>query len=77
MATITLRNVPEALYQRLKADAARNRRSLNQEVIAQLERAVFKNDLLARIDAVRDGARARGTALTLAEMDSFIKDGQR
>lgn len=37
MATLTLKNVPDDLYQRLKREAALHRRSLNQEVIAQLE----------------------------------------
>lgn len=36
MATITLKNVPEDLYERLKESAARNRRSLNQEAIFRL-----------------------------------------
>ena len=37
MKRLTIRNVPEDVYQRLKADAARNRRSLNREAIAQLQ----------------------------------------
>lgn len=40
MPTITLKNVPEELYQRLKARALRNRRSLNNEAIVCLEGAV-------------------------------------
>ena len=37
MATITLKNLPDELHARLKKRAARNRRSLNNEVIACLE----------------------------------------
>jgi plasmid stability protein len=37
MATLTLRNVPEALVARLKERAKRHRRSLNSETIAALE----------------------------------------
>ena len=37
MKRLTIRNVPEEVYQRLKADAARNGRSLNREAIAQLQ----------------------------------------
>ncbi|MEX0781413.1 MAG: Arc family DNA-binding protein [Dehalococcoidia bacterium] len=37
MKRLTIRNVPEEIYQRLKADAARNGRSLNRETIAQLQ----------------------------------------
>ncbi len=37
MATMTLKNVPEELVRMLKGEAARNRRSLNQEALARLE----------------------------------------
>ena len=39
MATLTLRNVPDALVARLKERAKRHRRSLNNETIAALELA--------------------------------------
>lgn len=37
MAALTIRNLPDELHARLKEQAKRNRRSLNQEVIAELE----------------------------------------
>ncbi len=37
MATLTLKNVPEALVERLKREAKQSRRSLNQETLARLE----------------------------------------
>ncbi|MBI4306351.1 MAG: Arc family DNA-binding protein [Chloroflexi bacterium] len=40
MATLTLKNVPEKLVQRLKEEAKQNRRSLNQETLARLEVSV-------------------------------------
>jgi plasmid stability protein len=54
MATITIKNIPDELYQELKRSAAQNRRSINSEVIVCLERAlrrtpVDRNELLARI----------------------------
>jgi plasmid stability protein len=33
MATLTIKKIPDAVVRRLKAQAARNRRSLNSEVI--------------------------------------------
>lgn len=42
-AAVTLKNVPAELYAELKASAARNRRSLNQEAIAWLERSAPRN----------------------------------
>jgi antitoxin FitA len=40
MATMTLKNVPDELYARLKETAARRRRSMNSEAILCLERAL-------------------------------------
>jgi plasmid stability protein len=40
MATLTIRNVPDDLYAELKARAARNRRSLNQEALSTIEAQV-------------------------------------
>jgi antitoxin FitA len=40
MASITLKNIPDPVYERLKAGAGRNRRNTNAEVIARLERSL-------------------------------------
>ena len=37
MATLTIKNIPDEVYQRLKHQAAEHRRSLNQEIISCLE----------------------------------------
>lgn len=39
MASITIKNIPDELYEELKARAATNRRSINNEVIMIIERA--------------------------------------
>lgn len=39
MPSITLKNVPPELHERLKKSAASNRRSLNNEILVCLERA--------------------------------------
>ena len=61
MKNLTLKNVPDPLYRRLKQIAARNRRSLNSEVIHQLELAIGASPtdteaMLARARAVRERA---------------------
>lgn len=58
MATLTIKNVPEELYGRLKRSAVQNRRSLNSEVIVCLEKVlgstpIDPNILLERIRAHR------------------------
>jgi plasmid stability protein len=40
MATLTIKNLPDSLYERLKARASENRRSINSEAILAVERAV-------------------------------------
>jgi len=41
MATITIKNIPHNVYERLKNRASANRRSLNSEIITLIEQAVF------------------------------------
>jgi hypothetical protein len=38
MLTLTLKNIPKDLHAMLKESAERNRRSLNSEILARLER---------------------------------------
>lgn len=40
MPTLTIKGLPEPIYRRLKAQAETNRRSLNGEIIACLERSL-------------------------------------
>ena len=46
MATVTVKNIPDELYNRLKATAEMNRRSINSEIIMCIE----KNIASHRID---------------------------
>ena len=43
--TLTLKNIPDAVYERLKASAERHRRSLNSEAIVCLESALLPSKL--------------------------------
>jgi len=59
MPTITLKGLPDALYERLKLQAAANRRSLNSEVLVCLEQAVASQgtdavSMLARIGRMQE-----------------------
>ena len=40
MTTITVKNIPEELYERLKIQAKRNRRSINGEIISIVEKSL-------------------------------------
>lgn len=83
MATLTLKNVPDDLYKRLKEQAAAHRRSLNQEAIAQLQAGASRRSRAEADQALADAAafraelKAKGVWFTAEEIDSFIKEGQR
>ena len=71
MATITVKNIPPQLYERLKARATENRRSINSEVIVCIERAVSgrrtdtADNVLSRARALRE--RSAGYVATDAD----------
>jgi plasmid stability protein len=59
MPTLTIKRVPEELHERLKKRAERHRRSMNNEVITILERALSSSrpsadEAIARAEALND-----------------------
>ena len=59
MRTITVKNIPPELYERLKMSAAENRRSINSEVIVCIERGVHSrrantpDEVLSKVHELR------------------------
>lgn len=58
MATLTIKNIPEKLRERLRESAAQHRRSINGEAISCLEKALIGNrldpeDFLAQVRSLR------------------------
>jgi plasmid stability protein len=58
MATLTIKNMPEKLRERLRESAAQHRRSINGEAISCLEKALIGNrldpeDFLAQVRSLR------------------------
>ncbi|MBO6575871.1 MAG: Arc family DNA-binding protein [Rhodothermales bacterium] len=85
MATITLKNVPDDLHNKLKAQAERNRRSLNQEAIEILSDgladtipspALDPEAFLAHVKKTHDSMEARGICLTNQEVLDAINFGR-
>jgi len=63
MATITVKNIPDDLYARLKRAAQRHRRSINSEIIVCIERAVCSrrisgDEVLAQAQQLREKTEA-------------------
>lgn len=57
MPNVTLKNVPEELYERLRESARRHRRSINSEILVALEKAlgstrVEPEEFLARLESI-------------------------
>lgn len=77
--SITLKAIPDAVYQRLRASAAAHHRSLNSEVIACLEaqlmpRRISAQEHLATIRATR--ARLPADAFDHDDVDRLKRQGR-
>lgn len=78
-ANLTLKGLPDEVYERLKSSAATNRRSLNSEIIARLEaqllpRRSSAQEHLAAIRATR--ARLKQTVFDHAEIERIKREGR-
>lgn len=77
--TLTLKNIPDEVYKRLKASAEAHRRSLNSEAIVCLESVLLPE----RVEPGERLARARALRATLPagkfkaqEIDAFKREGR-
>ena len=80
MANITVKNIPDDLYERLRSAAKSNRRSINNEIITRLEqslavRRVPDAGLLRRID--RFHATFGTESFSVNELDQARREGRR
>lgn len=78
-STLTLKNMPDEVYQRLKASAKANRRSLNSEAIVCLERMLLPEepdptDRLERARSLR--ARLSTDGFNVEDLDTLKREGQ-
>lgn len=78
--TLTLKNIPDAVYQRLKASAETHRRSLNSEAIVCLETVllpghVAPSERLAKARALR-AALTKGKFLA-KDIDTYKREGRQ
>jgi plasmid stability protein len=76
---ITVKNVPEALYGKLKKRAGRNRRSINSEIISIFEEALSvrplkPEDMIATARALR--GKTRNFTLDQDFIDQAKKEGR-
>jgi len=80
MKSLTVKSIPDPLYRRLKRAATANHRSLNGEILFQLESTLTPprrnpETLLRWLDA--QPWRQRVTPLTEATMKQALREGRR
>ena len=79
MATITVKNIPDDLYERLKVVAGAHHRSINSEVINCLE-TVLKTRVLPveeRLNRIRNlRSKVDSEGLDAAEISAAIREGR-
>ncbi len=80
MSTITVKNIPDDVYERFKQQAKANYRSVNSEVIMLMERATvaYRTDadvekILADAKALRD---SMNFVVTEEDIDRAINEGR-
>ena len=78
--TLTLKNIPDEVYERLKASAATHRRSLNNEAIVCLESVLIPgrvtvSERLARARALR--AALPKAKLRTKDIDAYKREGRQ
>ena len=79
MPSITLKNIPDALYERLRYFAKIRHRSLNSEIIYNLEKSVGMaeedpDELARQIKAFRRGIGKKGH-FSADEIQKAVSDG--
>ncbi len=77
--TLTLKDIPDEVYERLKASAATHRRSLNSEAIVCLESVLIRSTVtpaerIARARELRGGLQRR--AFKARDIDAAKRRGR-
>jgi antitoxin FitA len=78
--TLTLKNIPDAVYERLKLSAQAHRRSMNSEAIVCLESALFPTQVTAaeRLARARELRSALPTGKFKArDIDALKREGRQ
>ncbi|MDO8501617.1 MAG: Arc family DNA-binding protein [Gemmatimonadaceae bacterium] len=76
MATLTIKNLPDSLYERLKAKAAEHRRSINSEAILAVERAVADSGALEPEEILASLRHARVRLNRVFVTDAALRAGR-
>lgn len=76
--SITVKNIPDSLIKKIEANSRKNRRSINSEIIFQLEQKLNtprrKIPTLKQIDSLR--TKTKTHYLTESELENFKNEGR-
>jgi hypothetical protein len=80
MATITIKNIPQEIYERIKVLAKLHHRSINSEIINNLEKSVGLSvedpqELRRRLSEFREKVAQRGS-LSADAIEKSINEGR-
>lgn len=73
MPTIVLKNVPEAVHARLKAQAERNRRSVSKELLTLIESNIAPKRIAPPLPPP---IKLKGGPVTTEEIEAAINEGR-
>jgi antitoxin FitA len=79
MPTLTIKNIPDDLYEQLKQSAVQHRRSINSEVLVCIERSLIapKLSTAATLDRIRQlREKTSEHLLTEQELEQAKSDGR-
>ncbi len=79
MVTITIKNIPEQIYEHIKAQAKNNHRSINGEILSILEQAISLPPIDVRATLERARKVRELTAnytITADEIEKMINEGR-
>ena len=79
MPALTIKNIPDSLYEQLKSAAELHRRSINSEVLVCLEKVLVAkktntNERLQRVEQLR--ASIKPNIITADDIDRAIENGR-
>ena len=79
MVTVTIKNIPEQVYERIKAQAKKNHRSINGEILSILEQAISLPpiDVQATLERARKERELTADyTITADEIERMINEGR-
>jgi hypothetical protein len=73
MSTLVIKNLPEDLHARLRAQAEQNRRSVTKEAVTLIEKGLA---IPRRAPVLPPPIKLKGGPLTTSEIEAWIAEGR-